>query len=122
MVYRYTKAPTSRQLKIGQAIRQALSEVFSKNELSHPFFEKLMVTVSEVRVGPDMKVATAFLILPDNSDQKAIIKFFNEIAPAIRKLITPKINLRFSPEIRFVYDESIKRAADLEEVFKKLKK
>ncbi len=119
MVYRYTTAPTSRQLKVGQAIRQALSEILQRNELSHPFFEKTMITVSEVRVSPDLKVATAFLILPDNSDQKKIVKFFNEIAPTFRKLVTSKINLRFSPEIRFTIDDSIQKAAELEALFRK---
>jgi ribosome-binding factor A len=78
-----------------------------------------MITVSEVRVSSDLKVATAFLILPDSSDHKGIIKFFNDIAHTIRKLVTAKINLRFSPEIRFAIDDSIQKAAELEALFKK---
>lgn len=119
MVYRYTSPPTSRQLKVGQAIRHALADILLRNELSHPFFEKTMITVSEVRVSSDLKVATAFLILPDESDHKSIIKFFNDISQTFRKLVTAKINMRFSPEIRFTIDDSIQKAAELDALLKK---
>ena len=122
MVLKYIKEPSQRQLKIGSEIRIAISEVFSRNELSHPFFEKYMFTVSEVRVSPDISLATAFLIMPDELDHKKLLKFFNEISKTIRKQIASKVNLKFMPEIRFAADESVKNAARINELLKDIKK
>lgn len=122
MVMKYAKEPSQRQLKIGGEIRAAIAQVFSRNELSHPFFEKYMFTVSEVRVSPDISIATAFLILPDELDQKQLLKFFNEISKTIRKLIAPKVNLKFMPEIRFASDESVKKAAKISGLLKGINK
>ena len=122
MVYRYTKAPTQRQLRVSEEIRHALSEVITRNELSDPFFEKVRVTVSQVRISQDLKIATAFLALPDEVDQKAVIKSMNEIAYVIRKLISKKVILRFIPEICFVIDESIQTASEIESILSQIKK
>lgn len=122
MVIKYKKEPTQRQLKIGGEIRIAIAEVFSKNKLSHPFFEKHMFTVSEVKVSPDISVATVFMILPDELDQKQLLKFFNEIAKTIRKEIAPTINLKYMPDIRFVADDSVKHAAKISSLLKSVVK
>jgi ribosome-binding factor A len=121
MVYRYSKAPSQRQLKVSEEIRHALSDVLIKNELSHPFFEKHIITVSQVRISQDLKMATAFMAFPKELDENALLKMFNEIAPTFRKLITKKINLKFSPEIRFTLDESIKTGSEVDEILQKLK-
>lgn len=121
MVLRYAKAPTQRQLRVGEEIRHALADMFIRNELNHPFFEKLMISISEVRVGPDLKIATAFLVMPDDIDQKALLKFFKDISPAIRKIISKKVNLRYAPDIRFAADDSVKYAAHIENLLKSVK-
>jgi ribosome-binding factor A len=120
MVLRYTKPPSVRQLKIAEQIRQSIAEVLIRGELNHPFFDKVLITVSEVRISPDLKMATAFLIFDEKLDVKAIIKLFNDISPRIRKLITSKIDVRFSPQIKFVYDDSAKNAFEIESIFKKI--
>lgn len=119
MVLRYSKPASQRQLKISQMIRSALAEMFARGELSHPYFDNIMVTVSEVRVSADLKTATAFVVLPDDSNKKQIIKFFNQISPEVRKLITPKINLKYSPTVRFIVDESVENAKKIEDIIKK---
>lgn len=121
MVLRYAKAPSQRQLRVGEEIRHALAEMLIRNELSHPFFEKIMISVSEVRVGPDLKIATAFLIMPDDIDQKALLQLFKDISPTIRKIISKKVRLRYAPEIRFAADESVKNAAHIERLLKSIK-
>lgn len=119
---RYTTPPSQRQLRVAEEIRQAVSEIFLRNELFLPIFDKMMITASEVRISPDLKLATIFLILPDDSNHKEIINGFNSLLPEFRKLITKKINLKFSPGIRFVSDESAKNAAKIEKMFYDLKK
>jgi len=121
MVLRYAKAPTQRQLRVGEEIRHALADMFIRNELSHPFFEKIMISISEVRVGPDLKVATAFLVMPDDIDHKALLKLFKDISPTIRKIVGKKVLLRYTPELRFAADESVKYAARIESLLKSVK-
>jgi ribosome-binding factor A len=117
MVLRYSKLPTQRQLQVAQSIRSALSEILVRGELSL-YFENIMVTVSEVRVSADLKTATAFVVLPESSDKKGILKFFNEISPKIRKFVSQKISLRYMPTLRFVEDESVENAKRIEDIIR----
>jgi ribosome-binding factor A len=120
MVLRYHKEPSQRQLQVSEEIRRAISEVFIRNELSDPFFDKVMVTVSVVRISQDLKIATVFLALPKEADPKPILKALNEIAKPIRSLMIKKIKLRFSPELRFVIDESFKSGDEVDSILSKL--
>lgn len=120
MVIRYTKAPSNRQLKVAEEIRHSVSEILTNNDLSHPFFEQHRFTVTEVRVGPDLKLATIFLLIPQGLDHKAVIKFFNEIAPRIRFMITEKINMKYSPQIRFVQDTAEEGALIIDKIIKSI--
>lgn len=120
MVYRYHKPPTQRQLQVGEAIKHAISEVFIRNELSHPFFEKVLITVSEARISPDLKLATAFISAMDQVNENDLVKFLNEISHTIRKLVAKKIDLKFAPEIRFAIDKSFKEGAKIDQIIAKL--
>ncbi len=91
-----------------------------KGELNHPFFEKHMISVSEVRISPDLRLATAFMVFPDDIDQKALLKLFEDLSPMIRKFISKNLVLRFAPQIRFSIDESIKKAAQIEKIMGKI--
>lgn len=120
MVKRYTTQPTSRQFKVAEEIRHALSEIILRGDALPPLFENIIVTVSEVRISRDLKVATAFLIFPNDTDQVGLLKLFKEVAPQVRKIVTSKIQLRYSPEIRFVIDDSAQKADRIEKLFKKI--
>jgi ribosome-binding factor A len=120
MVKRYTKSPTSRQLKVSEEIRHAIAEIIVRGDILPPFFDNIMVTVSEVRTSVDLKIATAFLIFPNNADHKVLLGCFKELAPQIRKTIAGKLRLRYAPEIRFVVDDSVQKADKIEKLFKSL--
>ena len=120
MTYRYTKPPSQRQLRVAESIRHEIAAILLRGELNHPFFESHIITVAEVRISPDLKLATAFMMFPDNVDKKALLKFFKELAPMFRKLIANKLTLRFSPVIKFALDESIKKALKVQELLNKL--
>lgn len=122
MVYRYHKPPTQRQLKVGEEIRAVISEIILRGDIFAPGFEKLLVTVSEVRISSDLINATVFLTFTDTVDVKLVIAYFNQMAPQIRKLVSAKIKLRFSPELKFIYDETSKQAAKIEDLFKMAEK
>ena len=118
MVLKYNKPPSQRQLQVAENIRHVLAEFFIRGELNHPYFDNVMITVSEVRISPDLKIATAFLVLPIQSDKNEIIKVLRESSPHIRKAIAKRVQLRYLPEIRFALDESIERAAKINDLLK----
>lgn len=121
MVYRYTKAPSQRQLRVSENIKQAISEIFVRNELSLPLFEKAFITVSEVRISQDLKIATTYVASISQIDENELIKFLNEIAPDIKRVLRKKLALRFTPEIRFAYDKSFDDGAKIEDLLHKIK-
>lgn len=116
MVYRYNKAPTQRQLRVSESIKHIISEIFVRNDLSLPIFENMFVSVSEVRISPDLKMATAFVSSINKVDENEMIKFLNNVAPEIRHIIGKNLNLRCTPEIRFIYDKSFDDAAKIEAI------
>jgi len=80
MVYRYNKPPTQRQLQVAESIKHVISEMFLRNELSHPFFEQNIITVSEARISPDLKLVTVFISAADEIDISKLLKLLNEIS------------------------------------------
>ena len=118
----YSKPPSSRQLQIGQEIRSALSEYFIKGEYYHPLLESVMITITEVRISPDLKHATVFILISNFEDKTLVLKFLKEAAPEIRKAMSGKLKLRFSPELRFALDETQEKAAKIESLFSALNK
>ncbi len=121
MVYRYTKAPSKRQLRVSENIKQAISEMFVRNELSFPLFEKVFITVSEVRISQDLKIATTYIASINDVDEDELIQFLNGIGPDIKRILRNKLDLRFTPDIRFAYDKSFDYGAKIEDLLHKVK-
>ncbi len=122
MVYRYSKPPSQRQLRVAESIRHGLSEVFMRNEMAVPALDKIFITVSEVRISPDLKLATAFVSSVNTQNIDELIEFLNEKAPLIRKLLAPKVALKYMPEVRFALDKSFEEGAHIDELLHKARK
>lgn len=120
MVYRYTKAPSQRQLQVSEEIRHAISESFIRNEMSHPFFDKNIITVNQVRISQDLKSATVFLALPNDIDQEALVKTLNEGESFFRKVISSKVKLKYAPRVRFVIDEAVKTGTEVDAILRNI--
>ena len=115
---RSAKGPSQRQLRAGELIRHALAEVFQREDLREPGLRGLSITVSEVRASPDLKQATAF-VMPlgggaRGADVPAVVGALNRAAPLIRGYLGKKIDLKFTPAIRFLADESFDEAQKIE--------
>lgn len=112
------KGPSQRQLRAGELIRHALAEVFQREDLREPALRGLSITVSEVRASPDLKQATAF-VTPlgggaRGADVAAVVAALNRAAPTIRGHLAKKLDLKFTPAVKFVADQSFDEAQKIE--------
>jgi len=110
-------APSQRQLRVGEEIRHVLAELFVEGRLHDPALADLRITVTEVKVSPDLKNATAFVLPFGGGDPEALAAALNHAAPFLRGEIAHALKLRFAPQIRFAADDSFDRAQRLDELF-----
>lgn len=122
MTRRYSKLPSNRQLQVGQEIRGILAGYFARKEYYHPLLESTLITITEVRISPDLKIATAFILLPNESDKKSILSVLKDISPVVRKMLAANLKLRYIPEIRFILDETQENVNKVEELLSQLHK
>jgi ribosome-binding factor A len=105
------KPPSQRMLKVGEEVRHALAEVFLRGETHAPELERLSITVSEVRMTPDLKFATAYIAtLGVEPDIKLLNLLNKQYDRNIRRALSGKLHLKFLPNVRFRFDESFDEA------------
>ena len=100
------RAPSQRQLRVGEVIRHALFGILQRGEIHDPAFDAAVVTVAEVRMSPDLKRATAYVMPLGGKNTDAVLSAFERNAKFLRGEIAHKVNLRYSPELRFRLDQS----------------
>jgi len=110
--------PSQRQLRVGEEIRHVLAELFVEGRLHDPELADLRITVTEVKVSPDLKNATAFVVPFGGGDPEALADALTRAAPFLRGEIAHALKLRFAPQIRFTADKSFDRAQRLDELFR----
>ena len=98
--------PTQRQLRVGETIRRALSEVLARGDVHDPDLGRMSITVGEVRTSNDLKVATAYVLPLGGIGQEDVLKILGRNKHEIRKLVAKKLTLKFSPELRFQLDRT----------------
>jgi ribosome-binding factor A len=105
-----TRAPSQRQLRVGEEIRSALAMIFAHGETHNPVLDTSSITVSEVRISPDLKNATAYVMPLAGSNKEAVMAALKENASRLRGMVSRKIILRTSPKIAFTLDNSFEEA------------
>lgn len=116
------KGPSQRQLRVGEEIRHALSEVFVRGELPDPLIEAASVTVSEVRISPDLRNATAYIFPLNGENKQEVIETLQSLyLGQVRSLIAKKLHLKFSPRIHFKLDQSYENAAHIDGLLREAK-
>jgi ribosome-binding factor A len=108
--------PSQRQLRVGEVIRRALSEILARGDLHDPELAHVSVTVAEVRVSPDLRHATAFVLPLGGVNTGEIVRALGRNRAELRRLVTDRIDLRFSPELAFQADtrfDAMDRTRDL---------
>lgn len=118
MTRRQDKSPSQRQLRVGEQIRHTLADVLARTELQDPALAGVSITVSEVRVSPDLEVATAYVLPFAEADRDAVIEGLQRAAPYLRHQLARAINLRHTPELRFRADTSFDEAARVDELLR----
>jgi ribosome-binding factor A len=110
------RMPTQRQLRVGEEIRNALALIFSMGETHHPILDTASITVSEVRISPDLKNATAYVMPLAGSNKEAVMVALADNASRLRGLVSKRIILRTSPKINFKLDTSFEVANRINEL------
>jgi ribosome-binding factor A len=104
------RAPTQRQLRVGEEIRSALALIFMHGETHNPILDGSSITVSEVRISPDLKNATAYVMPLAGSNKEPVMAALKDNASRLRGMVSRKIILRTSPRIVFKLDDSFEVA------------
>ena len=118
-----TQRPFSqRQLRVGELVKQNLGELFIRNEAKIPSVSTKLVTVTEVRMTPDLKTARVYVIPLGGIDSKEIVRTLTECSHLVRKALAQRLDIKFLPKLTFVEDNSFESAERIERIIKENKK
>lgn len=111
--------PSQRQLRVGEQVRHALAELFARAEIRDPLIEDTVISVSEVRMSPDLKLATAYVAPLGAEDAVAVVEALNRHARFIRGRLSPALRqMRYMPEFRFRPDTSFDNFEKIDRLLK----
>lgn len=111
--------PSQRQLRVGELIRRTLSDILNRGEIHDPDLNRLSITVSEVRVTPDLRIATAFVLPLGGENKEEAIAALARNKWQIRQTITKQMSVKHSPDIRFLIDDTFDRMDETNRLFAK---
>ena len=109
--------PSQRQLRVGETIRRALSEVLQRGDVHDPDLNRLSITVGEVRTSPDLKVATAYVLPLGGTGQDEVVGLLARNKGELRRMIGRKLGLKYTPDLRFRLDETFDRMDETRRLF-----
>ncbi|EAU44231.1 MULTISPECIES: 30S ribosome-binding factor RbfA [Salipiger] len=109
--------PSQRQLRVGELIRRTLSEVLTRGDIHDPELNRLSITVGEVTVSPDLKVATAYVVPLGGGKPDEMFDLLKRNKSELRRAVSKGLTLKFAPEIRFKLDETFDRLDETRRLF-----
>ena len=122
MIRQDENAPFSqRQLRVGELIKQSLGQIFLRDEAKLPALETKNITVTEVRMSPNLKNARAYVIPLGGKDSEETVHILTKFSHLIRKALSKKIEMKFLPRVSFVSDKSFDYAEKIEKLIQKNK-
>ena len=122
MADRLGKPMSQRQLRVGEMIKQSLSMIFIRNEAKVPNLETNTITVTEVRMSQDLKIAKAYVLPLGGKNAEEIIHVLKEYSFLIRKILSKRVDMKFLPKIHFKKDDSFEYAEKIENLIKQSNK
>jgi len=111
-----SRAPSQRQLKVGELVRHALAEIFTRGEVMDEVVSKHSLTVPEVRMTPDLKLATAYVMPLGGGEAEEVVAHLEKHKRFLRGEVAKRVNLKFMPELRFRVDVSFEASSRIDEL------
>ena len=109
---------SQRQLRVGETVRHAVADILSQGGVHDPVLEGHLITVPEVRMSPDLKLATVYVMPLGGRDTEAVLKALAANKPFIRTAVARRVNLKFAPDLRFRIDERFDEAERIEKLLR----
>ncbi len=109
--------PSQRQLRVGELIRRTLSEVLMRGDIHDTDLNRMSVTVGEVRISPDLKIATAYVMPLGGEGQDDLIELLARNKGELRRLIGKKLELKYAPDLRFRLDGTFDQMDETRRLF-----
>ena len=113
-----SRVASQRQLRVGELIRHELAAMLSRGDVHDPVIEAHMITVPEVRMSPDLRLATIYIMPLGGRDEKDVLGALERNKRYVRGEIARRVNLKFAPEIRFRIDERFDEAERIEKLLR----
>ena len=112
------KTFSQRQLRVGELVKQNLGELFIRNEAKIPSINSKLITVTEVRMTPDLKTARVYVIPLGGIETRETVKILTEYSHLVRKALSKRLDVKFLPKLTFVEDNSFEYAEKIEKIIK----
>ena len=112
---------TQRQLRVGELVKQNIGELFIRNEAKIPLINSKLITVTEVRMTPDLKTARVYVIPLGGIGTKETVRILTENSHLVRRALSKRLDIKFLPKLTFVEDNSFEYAEKIEKIIKKNK-
>lgn len=106
--------PSQRMLRVGELIRHALADMFARGEIEDDALGGAVITVPEVRMTPDLKIANAYIMPLGGDRAREVVAALNLHRKYVRGRVAPQVNLKFAPEVRFFVDDTFEEASRID--------
>jgi ribosome-binding factor A len=110
------KPPSQRQLKVGEMIRHALADIFFRGDIVDEVLSRHSITVPEVRMSPDLKLATVYVLPLGGGEADEAVAHLEKHKRYLRGLLAKRVSMKFMPELRFRVDTSFEKSARVDEL------
>ncbi|TXC72918.1 30S ribosome-binding factor RbfA [Sphingomonas ginsenosidivorax] len=107
-----------RGLRVGEQVRHALSDILARGDVHDPVLEKHMVTITEVRMSPDLRHATAFVKPLLGKDEAVVIKALRTNTAFLQRQVAQRVQARFAAKLKFIADESFDEGTHIEQLLR----
>jgi ribosome-binding factor A len=112
------KGPTQRALRAGEVVRHALAEILARGEIHDPVIATHLITVPEVRMSPDLRMATVYVLPLGGQDAAVVLAALERNKRYLRGEIARRVNLKFAPDVRFRIDQRFDEAERIERLLR----
>ena len=110
--------PSQRSLRVGELVRHALAAMFARGDVDDDALRGTVITVPEVRMSPDLKIANAYIMPLGGQHADEIVAALNRHRKFVRGRVAPQINMKFAPEVRFFVDETFEEASRIDSLLR----